>query len=99
MERLPDDEQLPGRTRMWVRKEAVLKATGDGLSVDPRRVVVSGPSQPPRLVAWRDGSVEPSFVHLTDLELGSGYATCAALLATDAAPVRLRNGDGLLVTR
>jgi 4'-phosphopantetheinyl transferase len=90
-------QQLTGRTRIWVRKEAVLKATGDGLSVDPRRVVVSPPSQPARLLAWRDGSVDPSAVHLTDLQLGSGYAGCAALLGPRTAPVRLRNGDELLL--
>jgi 4'-phosphopantetheinyl transferase len=89
-------QQLMGRTQMWVRKEAVLKATGDGLAIDPRQVVVSPPSQPARLVAWRDGSVHPSGVHLTDLQLGSGYAGCAALLGPRSAPVRLRNGDRLL---
>jgi 4'-phosphopantetheinyl transferase len=33
-----------GRARAWVRKESVLKATGDGLARDPRLVVVSPPS-------------------------------------------------------
>jgi len=95
--RLSPREQLAGRARMWVRKEAVLKATGDGLSVDPRDVIVSAPPQPPRLLAWRGGSVHPSAVHLTDLSVGSGYAGCAALLGPRTAPVRLRNGDELLL--
>jgi 4'-phosphopantetheinyl transferase len=94
---MPVGQQLSGRTRMWVQKEAVLKATGDGLSMDPRQVIVSPPPQPPRLVAWRDGSVDPSLVHLTELALGSGYAACAALLGPRTAPVRLRNGDELLL--
>jgi 4'-phosphopantetheinyl transferase len=93
---LPVDQQLTGRTQVWVRKEAVLKATGDGLSVDPRAVIVSPPAQPPRLLAWRDGAVAPSRVHLTDLAVGSGYAACLALLASHPARVRLRNGDALL---
>ena len=36
----------------WVRKEAVLKATGDGLAVPPSDLVVSAAGQPPRLLAW-----------------------------------------------
>jgi 4'-phosphopantetheinyl transferase len=96
--RLPSDQQMRGGTRLWVRKEAVLKATGDGLSVDPREVVVSGPTQEPGLLAWRDGQIAPSMVQLTDLELGPGYAACAALLGPRAAPVRMRNGDRLLLT-
>lgn len=95
--RMSARQQTTGRTQMWVRKEAVLKATGDGLSVDPRQVIVSPPSQSPRLLAWRHGSVDPSLVHLTELQLGSGYAACTALLGPDAAPVRLRNGDELLL--
>jgi 4'-phosphopantetheinyl transferase len=95
--RLPAGERQTGRTQMWVRKEAVLKATGDGLSVDPREVIVSRPSEPPRLLAWRGGSVDPSAVHLTELALGSGYAACAALLGPRPATVRLRNGDELLL--
>jgi 4'-phosphopantetheinyl transferase len=95
---LPADEQRSARTRMWVRKEAVLKATGEGLSVDPRLVIVSATAQLPRLLAWPTGSVKPSFVHLTDLALGSGYTACAAVLAPRDVPVRLRNGDELLPT-
>ena len=49
------------RTRLWVRKESVLKATGDGLTVDPRRLQVTDRRLGPatgcvgRPRAWRAG--------------------------------------------
>jgi 4'-phosphopantetheinyl transferase len=73
----------------------VLKATGDGLTVDPRVLTVSSPTEQPRLLAWPDG-IQPSTVHLTDLDLGRGYSSCVALLGPRAAPVQLSNSDELL---
>jgi 4'-phosphopantetheinyl transferase len=77
-----------GVLRSWVRKEAVLKATGTGLSVDPRALRVSdaaghplvtaaGPVAPPDGARW----------WLTDLDLGAGHvAALAAALAPGVAP-------------
>jgi 4'-phosphopantetheinyl transferase len=95
---LSAEHRTTGRTQMWVRKEAVLKATGDGLTVDPRRVIVSPPSEPPRLLAWADGTVAPSDIQLIELHLGSGYVSCLAMVGPRSAPIRLRNGDELLLT-
>uniref|UniRef100_UPI000A3F72D0 4'-phosphopantetheinyl transferase family protein n=1 Tax=Cellulosimicrobium cellulans TaxID=1710 RepID=UPI000A3F72D0 len=36
--------------RTWVRKEALLKATGHGLVVPPAELVVAGPDEPPALL-------------------------------------------------
>lgn len=47
LESVADDLQA---TRIWVRKEAVLKAFGLGLTVDPRRVRLGGPDEPPRVL-------------------------------------------------
>ncbi len=42
LDSLPDIDRAGTRLQMWVAKEAVLKADGRGLSVDPRRVDTSG---------------------------------------------------------
>lgn len=71
------------RARVWARKEALLKATGHGLTVDPTMVVVSGPTEPPRLVAWRAGPAPPRTVSMCDLLLpGPTHAAALAVLAT-----------------
>lgn len=47
LEAVADDAQA---TRIWVRKEAVLKAFGLGLTVDPRRMRLSHPDELPRVL-------------------------------------------------
>ena len=49
---LTGDALLAARARMWSRKEAILKATGHGLVVDPSQVVVSSPDAPAALLEW-----------------------------------------------
>ena len=87
-------------TRYWSRKEALLKATGDGLAISPERIAVTGPSEEPALLAWAHPRRPPAALHLYDLELAegdhaaratSGY--CAAL-ATLGAPLRRSDHDG-----
>lgn len=66
--------------RYWVRKEALLKATGDGLAVPPALITVSAPDQPARLVAWEERPVPGLLAQLSDLHPGEGLVGCVALL-------------------
>jgi 4'-phosphopantetheinyl transferase len=70
--------------RYWVRKEAVLKATGDGLAVSPAELTVSAPDQPPRLCDWRARPGLVGRVWMHDLDAPPGYAASLALVGRDA---------------
>ncbi|MFB6718719.1 4'-phosphopantetheinyl transferase family protein [Kribbella sp. NPDC056345] len=61
----------------WTRKEALLKATGEGIA-GLQSVVVSGPDQPPVVLKWEGGAVQ-----LADLEVGNGYAAALAVLSPE----------------
>jgi 4'-phosphopantetheinyl transferase len=70
-------------TTYWTRKEALGKATGDGIA-DLHHIVVSPPSSPPRLLEWevRDMPVSLYALHPPD----DAVATLAVLGET---PVRV----------
>ena len=83
------DQQLraPALARLWVRKEAVLKATGDGLTVAPSLVRTSAADAPARLVGWDDTLPGPPALSLNDLEPGAGHA--AALAVVHPGPLQV----------
>ena len=57
---LPASSRRRALAQTWTAKEAVLKAVGVGLAIDPRRIVV-----PDELVSGRGSGPEWSIVHLT----------------------------------
>ena len=86
-ERADDDE---ARTRTWVRKESLLKATGDGLRVDPRTVRLTAPGNPPAVLEW---PALPGPAWLYDLEPATGFIGAVAVLATTRPPLVLRAAE------
>jgi 4'-phosphopantetheinyl transferase len=78
----------------WTRKEAVTKATGDGLRVSFRDVVIVTDEGTPRLVAWPYPQA-PDSVSLMDLEAAPGYVAALAVLGR-CDTVRARDGSALL---
>nr|WP_240897463.1 4'-phosphopantetheinyl transferase superfamily protein [Kineococcus vitellinus] len=101
--RAPEAAHALLRARWWTRKEAVLKATGHGLTVAPAEVVVAG--EPPALRGW-PSSLEtdlraPVRAHLFDLAPQPGVevavAVAVAVLTTGPEPsLRLLDGTQLL---
>ncbi|HEY9483472.1 MAG TPA: 4'-phosphopantetheinyl transferase superfamily protein [Micromonosporaceae bacterium] len=81
--------------RSWSRKEALVKAAGDGLSVPLNEVVVDDAAVGPRLVAYPG---RPRLAaQLFDLERRDGYA--AALAVLTAAPVEVVERSALSLLR
>jgi len=85
--------------RYWVRKEALVKATGDGLGAGLRGIVVTPPGDAPRLLRYR---ARPGLrAELRDLAGRPGHPAAVAVLTSsplevaehDAAP--LLRGPGL----
>lgn len=82
-------ELLDARARIWARKEAILKATGHGLVVDPTEVVVTGPAEPPALVAWQATSAAPDQVALAEVTLRSAdHRAAVAVIGADVLDIR-----------
>jgi 4'-phosphopantetheinyl transferase len=88
----------PGRARAflvaWTRKEAVTKATGDGLRAVFTGVVVAADHGGPRLVAWPYPQ-PPHSVTLHDLDPEPGYVAALAVIGR-CDTVRARDGSALL---
>jgi 4'-phosphopantetheinyl transferase len=78
----------------WTRKEAVVKATGDGIGIGLAKVHVSAPDQPPALHAYpgRTGLA----AHLRDLSPGPGYKAALAVLVDRPVPADERSAAELL---
>ncbi|MEE2037293.1 4'-phosphopantetheinyl transferase superfamily protein [Nocardiopsis sp. CT-R113] len=97
-ERLAPADRVGAFFRYWARKEALLKATGLGLSGGLRRVLVSPPHDDAALVSWEGGG-GPETAALTDLACAEGYRSALAALAPGPLEPVVRtpgDTDGLL---
>jgi 4'-phosphopantetheinyl transferase len=88
---LPAEQHPAAFAGYWVRKEAFVKATGEGLRRPPGEVEVTAPGTPPRLL-----SAYPGPVWLGDLSPRPGYAAAVAVLAEGPVLVREFDGTALL---
>ena len=78
----------------WTRKEALVKATGDGVAVPLSEVVVTPPGTPPGLLGYpgQDGLA----AQLRDLSPDPGYVGALAVLSPRPGVVHERSGERLL---
>lgn len=70
----------------WTRKEAVLKATGEGLSRSMTELHVTPPGSAPALLGLGGGA--PPDCQLADISAGKGYRASLAVLTADPVSVR-----------
>jgi 4'-phosphopantetheinyl transferase len=95
---MPAHERARGFFTYWTRKEAVLKATGYGLGVPLRQIVVSAPDQPPTLLSWSAERTPPESVRFCELFVGPRYAACLAVLTAREPRVVEVDATDLLAT-
>lgn len=90
---LPEAERNEAFLAYWTRKEALLKATGEGLSTPMTGITVTGPGQRPRLLAPGESTADPTLIRMADLGARPGYRACVAVLTTGELRVSERDAD------
>jgi len=80
----------------WTRKEAVLKATGEGLNRPMTDLEVTPPRSAPVLL--RLGAGAPPACQMSDISVGNGYQACVAVLAADAVTISTLHASELLAS-
>ena len=85
---LPPDEQAPAFFRCWTRKEAYVKARGEGLAIPLNRFVVTlGPGEPATLLDAGDEKEQATRWFLHAANVAPGYE---AAVAADSKPSLIR---------
>ena len=83
METVPRPDRPRAFLNAWTRKEAVLKATGEGLVGDLATIEVSlAPGTPTRLLSLGGIAPDPADFALHELSLPCGYVGCVAACRT-----------------
>lgn len=88
---LPESQRVEGFYSCWTRKEALLKATGEGITVDLKGFDVTlAPGRPAELLEMRSPPGEAGMWRLYALEPRRGFA---AAVAVPSRSLRLRPID------
>jgi len=81
---LPRDERFEAFFRCWTRKEAYIKATGDGLSLPLHQFDVSiAAGKTNALLATRPSSSEAALWSLQDVPVPTGYVAAICVRGHD----------------
>jgi 4'-phosphopantetheinyl transferase len=94
--RQPVDRRILALTTYWTRKEAVLKATGQGLTAPMDELVVSPPTSPPRVLRWNGSSGRPGDMALHSLHPPPGFVASLAVVGGASTRVAERDAGGVV---
>jgi 4'-phosphopantetheinyl transferase len=90
---LPEDQKPDAFLRLWTRKEAWLKATGEGITQSLGRVEVSFlPGEPARLLSLPEGPAALCRWRLHELDCAPGFIAALAVVA-GAGPIHREPGE------
>ncbi len=100
VEALASERQAAACLTLWTRKEAVLKATGEGLNRPMDSLTISPAGQSPAVVAWADddSGARPRLA-MVDLPRVDGCLGALAVLGADAVALILGSGADMLAER
>lgn len=89
--RLPEELRGDAFLAVWTRKEAILKATGDGLDVAMTELEVSPGTAEPRVLSSAGHLPPATSIALVELHPGAGYR--ATLAAITRGPIEVEEAD------
>jgi len=92
----PPAERANTLARYWARKEAVVKATGDGLGAGLANLEVSHAPDPAQVLAWRTNPHLVDQLHLRDLSADDQHCASVAIIGPRPLPVVTHDASELL---
>lgn len=85
--KLPNEQKIEGFLTYWTRKEAVLKATGEGLMIPPVHITVSAPNDPPNLLVFKDRQELASNTMMEDVRPSLDYRSSVAIFSKEVTEI------------
>ncbi|HDR4423502.1 TPA: 4'-phosphopantetheinyl transferase Sfp [Bacillus cereus] len=94
--KLPDEQKIEGFLTYWTRKEAVLKATGEGLMILPVDITVSAPNDPPTLLAFKGREELVETTMMKDIRPSEDYMASIAIFSKEVTKITQLDAVALL---
>lgn len=93
---VPQNDRKSAFFTYWSRKEAVVKATGKGMSVAMSKLTLTGHDESPKVVASTAPEVDIATVHMVDLKVGDAYRASVAVFGDTEPTVTERDATELI---
>ncbi|EJR54571.1 phosphopantetheine-protein transferase domain protein [Bacillus cereus VD107] len=85
--KLPNEQKIKGFLTYWTRKEAVLKATGEGLLIPPVHITVSAPNDPSKLLIFKDRQELAENTMMEDVRPSVDYMAAIAIFSKEVTEI------------